>query len=183
MANKRYFIWFLVLALAQLVVLTQMVWRWESVLQNGEKYYWETAPVDPYDAMKGRYIDLRFKETQGTIENGVRFSYGQTAYAVIAKDQDGKARITKIVDRLPQGPYIKVKISYITGNKATIKLPFRRFYLREDLAPAAESAYRAAADKEGLALIRIKDGYGVVEQLYIGKKTIFEILQENAIRK
>jgi len=45
------------------------------------------------------------------------------------------------------------------------------------IARTADIAYRKSAGKDGVALIRIKDGYGVVEQLYIGNKTIYEYLQ------
>ncbi len=178
--NRKYFWLFIGLAIIQLLVPLYMIWRWEDILQHGRQYTWVTAPIDPYDALRGRYVDLRFKEVKGTIQGDVQLSYGQTAYAMIGENEKGYAVIRDISTIEPKDDsYIKVKISYVQdGNIAHFMLPFKRYYMPEDLAPAAEEAYRKNAGKECTVLVRVKDGYGVVEQLYIGDKDIYEYLQE-----
>lgn len=175
--NKRAMLLFSIVAILQLLVPLYMVWHWENVLNTGRPFYWETAPVDPYDMLKGRYVDLGFKEQKGKILDDARLEYGQKAFAVVA-EQDGKTVITGISIRQPQDDaFVRVTVQYIETGIAHVSLPFRRYYLPEELAPAAERAYQKSAGKDGRALIRMKDGYGVVEQLYIGNQTIYEYLQ------
>lgn len=178
--NKKLISIFILLAIVQLLVPLYMIWRWEDVLQHGRKYTWVTAPVDPYDALKGRYVDLQFKEMQGTIPDGQQLKSGQTAYAMIGEDEKGYAFISSISSLQPEGnSYVKVKVSYVQEGKiAHFILPFKRYYMQEDLAPAAERAYRKNAGKECVVSVRIKDGYGVLEELYIDDKKIYDYLKE-----
>ncbi|HML88225.1 MAG TPA: GDYXXLXY domain-containing protein [Methylomusa anaerophila] len=181
MKTKTAILLFLFLAVIQLTVPLYMTWHWEDVLKNGHQFYWATAPVDPYDALKGRYIDLHFKEMSGPILDGSDFAHGQTAYAVIGERRDNKAYIQGIRANRPAGePFLRVKVLYVKKDQdqAFVIVPFKRYYLPEDVAPAAETAYRTSAGKDGVALVRIKDGYGVVEQLYIGDKTLLDVLRE-----
>src|SRR3546814_20471044 len=38
--------------------------RSEYVLRNGARYYLRTAPVDPVDAFRGRYVALQFADIE-----------------------------------------------------------------------------------------------------------------------
>jgi uncharacterized membrane-anchored protein len=180
MKSKKLVVLFIVVAVIQLSTVLYMAWHWEDILQTGQRFDWVTAPVDPYDAFKGRYIDLGFKESSGPAIDNAKLAYGQNAYAVVGKNIDGKAFITGISAKQPEGkPYIKVKVTYTEGAKVHVDLPFKRYYLPEDLAAPAETAYRESAGKTGVAAIRLKDGYGVVEELYIGDKTLEEYLRNS----
>ncbi|MDF2874860.1 MAG: hypothetical protein K0R22_1543 [Sporomusa sp.] len=181
MTNKKLLLsLFIGVALLQATVPLYMAWRWENILQTGRQFYWQTAPVDPADAFKGRYVELRFKEDTGPIIDQNNLLMGQLVYASIAENAAGKAYISGVsVNRPEQGPYVKVR-AYANGqNTAHVTLPFTRYYLPEELAPAAEGAYRESAGKTGVAAVRIKDGYGVVEQLYIGDKPLYEFLRQS----
>ena len=177
--NKLLFRIFIILAIVQLAVPLYMVWHWEDILQNGKQYTWVTAPVDPYDALRGRYVDLRFKEMTGPILGNEQLNSNQTAYAMILEDQNGNAFISGISAYRPEGnAYIKIKISYVQNeNIAHFVLPFKRYYIQEDLAPIAEQAYLKNAGTEAKVLVRVKDGYGAVEELYIGEQRIYEYLR------
>lgn len=179
--NKLLFKLFIILAIIQLSVPLYMIWRWEDILETGQQYTWVTAPIDPYDALRGRYVDLRFEEMKGPILDNVQLNYGEAAYAVIEENQNGYAFISGISASRPEGEgnsYVKIRVSYVQdGNIAHFVLPFKRYYMQEDLAPEAEKAYRNNAGRSATVLVRVKDGYGVVEQLYIGDKTIYEYLR------
>lgn len=177
MKNLRLLLFTLV-ALIQLSVPLYMAWHWENILQAGQPFYWQTTPVDPADAFKGRYIDLNFKAAAGPVAPGSVLHYGQTAYALIAQDQAGRAVISQVsATQPPNQPYVKVKINYIEENTiAHVHLPFKRYYLPEALAPAAEAAYQKNTDNT-VAVIRLQDGYGVIEQVYIGDQTLADYLQ------
>lgn len=171
---------FIAVAVLQLALPLYMVWHWENVLSTGKQYYWQTAPIDPYDALRGRYVRLSFGETKGAIADNKNLEHGQSAFAAIYVDSNGYAHISQISDSKPtSGEYLKVKVQFIKDNEAYIELPFNRFYMREDLAPLAQSAYLKNSGQKGWAAVRIKDGMGVIEELYIGDKTITEYLREN----
>lgn len=169
---------FIAVAVVQAAVPLYMAWHWENILQTGQRFLWQTVPVDPYDAFRGRYIALRFAETSGPIgEDGI--TAGQAAYALIAEDAAGRAYISEICAQKPAaGDYVKVTAYPGSANTAQVVLPFSRYYLPENLAPAAEAAYRDHAGQSGTAVVRIKDGYGVVEQVYIGENTLREFLEQ-----
>lgn len=168
---------FVMVALLQLAAPLYMAWHWEDVLQSGRVYYWQTAPVDPFDAFKGRYVDLWFRDATGPVGGGSPLKPGQTAYAAIREGADRFAYISEVGANKPDRDYVRVRVNYVEGNVAHVTLPFKRYYLPEDLAPAAENAYRTSAGREATVAVRIKDGYGVIEELYIGDKTIYQLLR------
>lgn len=180
MKNKKLLLGlFVVVALLQAAMPLYMAWRWEDILATGQRFYWQTAPVDPYDAFKGRYVALRFEETKAPIvDDAVNFN--QRAYAIIEENAEGKAFISGVTAKRPeQGTYVKARVYRSGDGMAHVVLPFTRYYMNEYLAPAAEAAYRESAGKTGVAAVRIKDGYGVIEELYIGDKTLHEFLRQS----
>lgn len=183
--NKVVLVLFAVLAVFQLAQPLYIAWRWEDILQTGASYRWKTAPVDPSDALRGRYIDLWFKEIKGPVMPGEQINPGQTAYALLGRDANGFAYITGIRAQKPDsGDYVETRAGYMReGEMLNVILPFKRFYMREDLAPLAERAYRRSAGKEGSVTVKIKNGMGVIEQLYIGDKTIDEYLRSESDSK
>lgn len=176
--HKIKLILFALVAVIQLLVPLYMVWLWEDTLLTGNQYQWQTAPVDPYDALRGRYLDLRFKETQGSVAVNEHLSYGQTAYATIGVNNHGFAYINSVSATKPEtGDYVEVKTLAMSGDKVHVTVPFKRYYIRENLAPLAETAYHKSGGKDGSVTVRIKNGRGVVEQLYIGNQTLDEYLR------
>jgi uncharacterized membrane-anchored protein len=176
--NKIILLLFMVLAVIQLAVPLYMVWQWEDILQTGSQYQWLTAPVDPYDALRGRYMDLRLKDTKGPVLGKANLRYGQTVYAMIGIDAAGYAYISGVSATKPEiGDYVETKAGSMNGNMIYVTVPFKHYYIEEDLATLADKAYQKSAGKDGSVTVRIKNGRGVVEQLYIGTQTIHEYLQ------
>ena len=174
-----------VVVILQVSAPLYMVWHWEDVLKNGQAFRWATAPVDPYDLLRGRYIDLRFQEQKGPLVGDFLMEGRQQAYALL-EERSGQVFISGVSAQEPKDKlFVRVKVLYIDNNRiAHVEVPFKRYYMPEHLAPVAEQAYRNSAGKDGVALIRIKDGYGAIEEVYIGDKTIYEYLQtENDGRK
>lgn len=158
---------FVLLVLLQLTASLQLVWRWEDVLQNGQSYRWQTAPVDPYDALRGRYLLFSFPNLKAPLGGG-ELTPGQQAYGLLERDERGYARLKQIQAAKPQrGDYIRLTVQQINAAQVTVALPFDRLYLEEMLAPEAEKAYRAAAGREAAVAVKIKNGEAAVEELYI----------------
>ena len=54
---------FILLCLVQTAVPLSMIARREFTLRNGRVYKFKTAPVDPYDAFRGRFVALAVPTT------------------------------------------------------------------------------------------------------------------------
>jgi len=176
--TSRTRLWlFAVMALVQLAAPAGMIFSHERTLAKGQAFKFRTAPVDPYDAFRGRYVALRLENSEATLAEGVEASRGQTVYATIDAGDDGFARFGVASLAPPQDkPYLKAKAGYASGKGAVgLQLPFDRFYMEESKAPAAEAAYWAhnkRGAQDAYIVVRVLDGAGVIEDLYVGGKSI-----------
>lgn len=181
MKNRLIIGLFCCIALIQLITPLSMIIKRESVLKNGEQFKFKTAPVDPYDAFRGRYVALRIAEDNVPAPRGILLSNGQSICAHIAVDEQGFAKLTTVTTSEPQGvSYIQAKVRYVSGNKVQLDLPIDRYYMEEKSAPTAERVYReySRRDKQdAYVLVRVKDGFAVIEALYIGGKRIEDVVR------
>jgi uncharacterized membrane-anchored protein len=189
--KKIYFLAiFTALALAQLYVPLSLAWQWENVLQNGQAFYLETAPVDPYDAFRGRYISLNFKENKAPFNDALPASleYGQTVYAVLETTAGRQAAFIKeiSVQKPVNKPYVKTRFNGFDSKippVVEVVFPFNRYYLPEEFALSAEKelarrSRQSKNKKKAVALVRIQDGYGVIENIYVDDKPLLKYLKE-----
>ncbi len=182
MKNKLIIGLFLCVSFAQILTPLSMITKREAVLKNGEQFKFKTAPFDPYDAFRGRYVALRLEEDKVSIPKGLKLDRGQTVYAQITVDEQGFAKLDVVSTSNPQGkPYIQAKVRYVSGDKVYLDLPIDRYYMEEKAAPAAERIYRKYSQRDkqdAYIVVRIKDGYAVIESLYVGGQRI-----EDAVRQ
>ncbi len=178
---KHIFPLFCLLALIQIAVPLSMIMRQEDLLRSGQQYRFRTAPVDPYDAFRGRYVALRIEEDSLPKPRGMELRSWQTVYVLLENDPEGYAKITALTKKRPAGNnYIRVKVKRVSANKVYLRMPFTRYYLEEGLAPEAERAYRrrSRGDKRNAYItVRVKSGRAAVEELYVGGKPILAYLQ------
>ena len=174
----------LLLALVQIYVPLSMIIKRENVLKHGEQFKFRTAPVDPFDAFRGRYVALRIEEDYVTKQDVQDFERGRSIYATIEVDDQGFARFNSITLSRPIGKaYIDAKTGYPSGGKVYLELPFDRYYMEEKAAPAAEAAYRQHSQQgkqDAYLVVRVKDGFVVIEGLYVAGQRIENLVkQEN----
>ena len=60
---------FVLVALMQLFVPANMIWSREKVLNEGKIYKFKTAPIDPNDPFRGKYISLNFEQNAIEVNN------------------------------------------------------------------------------------------------------------------
>lgn len=172
------------LILLQIATPLSMIIKRELVLKNGMPFRFRTVPVDPYDAFRGRYVALRVEASKAIKPEGVNLKYGQKIYALIDVDEQGFAKISRITAQKPQGAaYLTAKVAYFSGAEVNINLPIDRYYMEEKAAPQAEKIYREhnrTDKKDAYVLVRIKDGFAVIESLYVGDQRIEEVLKNIA---
>ncbi|MEK7794760.1 MAG: GDYXXLXY domain-containing protein [Candidatus Hydrogenedentota bacterium] len=172
-----------VVGLAQLSAPVSMILGQERVLREGSQYKFKTAPVDPYDAFRGRYVALSYENNFVPIEPTVLVEDGTRVCAILAVDSDGFARFDRIELRKPaSGDYVETHALWTDEGKLYLDLPFDRYYMREELAPQAEIAYREHSINFGVhdayVAVRVRKGSAAVEELFIDGKPIYEYLAE-----
>ncbi len=175
---------FLLVAAVQLLVPGYMIHEQETTLREGTPYRFRTAPVDPYDPFRGRYVRLRIETSAAPAAPGEEISKGDRVYVLLGRDEEGFARLLSASRTPPaQGDYLRLKARYVSGSSVQLVLPFDRYYAEESLAPEIESAYRRNSRRESrnaFIAVRVRDGQGVIEELYIEDLPVREYLRRQA---
>jgi len=173
--------------LAQIYVPIRMILDKEDVLANGTEYKFKTAPVDPVDPFRGKYITLNYEGNTVGIQNEKDWMFGERIYVSLTSDNEGFAQITSVSKEKPKDnqDYIIAKVDFVTddgSNKLTIFYPFNRYYMEESKALKAEQTYMQAqidTNQITYALIRVKDGDAVLKDVLIDGISIKEIVKTN----
>ena len=92
---------FLCVAFVQIITPLSMIAKRESILKDGIQFKFKTAPLDPYDAFRGRYVALQIEEDYVPMIKGLRLNSGQNVYALIETDSEGFARLTNVTTSKP----------------------------------------------------------------------------------
>jgi hypothetical protein len=168
---------------AQLALPLRYIWRGQQALAQGTPYRLATAPVDPYDPFRGRYVALGFRAFPRIAAS----QPGEVWYLPIAAGADGYAVFgTALRERPASGDYLRLRADAL--QRGWLRPPFDRYYLDESLAPEAERAYRALSRRRPAngepepepiraeLAIRVLDGYAVPEMLYLDGQPVRDYL-------
>ena len=187
MINKKILLpVFILVALAQLYVPAKMIFDREDILETGTDYKFHTAPIDPSDPFRGKYIILGYKDNVASIKNEKDWVEGETVYVFLETNQNGFAKIASVSKEKPSKNqnFLKAKVSSVTSdgsNELTVYFPFDRFYMEESKAPEAEVIYAKTLQdttQVTYALVSIKNGDAVLKDVLIGGISIIEIVKE-----
>jgi uncharacterized membrane-anchored protein len=171
---------FVLLVLLQLWTPAAMIWNRETVLKSGKPFKFRSAPVDPNDPFRGKYIILNFRENSFKNQGKEYWTEGEKAYVQLKTDSAGYATIFAVYKNKPGRTvdFVKTTINYVSSDSAktvSVVWPFERFYMEESKAAGAERIYtRSLADSNNItyALVKIKDGDAVLENVFINEKPI-----------
>lgn len=187
MNNKKIIlIAFGLLVLLQLWTPAAMIWNREDVMRSGKSFKFRAAPVDPNDPFRGKYIILNFRDNSYAQKARIKWLPGEQVFAQLSEDSGGYARIHSLHKKHPgKGiDFIKAKVNYLgTEGMGTVYIdwPFDRFYMEESKAGSAEKVYnRSLADTNNItyALVKVKSGDAVLENVFINEKPIVSYLKK-----
>jgi uncharacterized membrane-anchored protein len=173
--KKNILLLFTLIVLAQLYVPLQMIFNQEDIIKTGTEFKFQTAPIDPYDPFRGKYITLFFKEREIKVKNAKKYISGETIFATIITNKNGFAKVSSISKTKPKNndSYLKLKIGFTLNNdKIAIDFPFNRFYMNENIASKAEKIYQESSVKkknETYALVAVKNGEAVIKDVRINE--------------
>ena len=178
---------FAIVATAQLAVPVGMIAKREVILRHGRAYKFRTRPVDPYDAFRGRYVWLGFEQDHALWRAQNDAVRGKKAYALVEEGTDGFAVVRGVRPQPPAaGEYLEVRVNYwgwgTNSGSVHFTMPFDRYYMEETKAPAAEQAYwqgnrRGQTNYNAYAVVRIRNGESVLENLYVDGHPIAEFVR------
>jgi uncharacterized membrane-anchored protein len=181
---------FAVVALLQLSVPASVIWKREQTLRHGRVWKFKTEPVDPVDAVRGRYIALRLAGDAipaAQQSESEQFPADTTIYVLLKEDAEGFAEIERVsttpmkgdnVIRTQAGSRWREKVRHIN-------FPFDRLWVSEKVAPEAEKAYleNSRRDKENTYVtVRVREGDAALEQLFIGGESLADYLRNHSAR-
>jgi hypothetical protein len=172
---------FILIALAQIAVPASMIWKRQRTLRQGRIWKFRTAPVDPIDALRGRYLSLRFAAEEFPCTE--RLPHGELAYVALKEDAEGFAVVDRVtVERTGGDNIVQVDRFGYYDKKCHVFFPFDKFWVNEADAGAAERAYAAHSRREHVdayITVRIRDGDAGIEELYLGGHPLREYLRSN----
>lgn len=170
---------FIFVALAELAVPASLIWKRERTLRYGSVWKFRTAPVDPVDVFRGRYVALQFEEEAREITPPANPTELQTVYVTLRQIPEGFAEIDQITtSRPPREDFIEAQL-----RGKTVSLPFDKYWVTERDAPAAEAADRAQSQRDkrhAHVSVRVFRGDAALEQLYLDGQPLGEYLRANA---
>lgn len=168
-----------VLFALQLGVPLSLVAQHELTRAQGSLWRFQTAPVDPADPFRGRYVQLSFAVERDPVPlSGVTpdqvLGSPKRLYAHLVRDAQGYARLESLHLHPPAGEYLEVQMTGVAEGPVPaalyVRLPFDRYYLNEDLAPAVEQAYAQAgreARERSYAEVRLRGGHAALTALVL----------------
>lgn len=172
---------FVLLAFVQLAVPGSLIWKREHTLRQGSVWKFRTAPVDPVDVFRGRYVALQFEVETQQISPPENAGYSDTVFVTLKQNADGFAEIDQVSATKPAGDdFLTAELS----GKA-ISLPFDKYWVTERDAPAAETAYRNLSrrgNQNAFATVRVFRGDAALEQLYLDNQPLGDYLRANAAK-
>jgi uncharacterized membrane-anchored protein len=178
---------FVLVALVQLYVPAKMIWDREDVLRTGTEYKFRTAPIDPTDPFRGKYITLSYDENSIEISDAENWVSGESIYVALGTDKEGFARIESVSRARPTdgADFIEAQVWYVSESdprRLMIDYPFDRYYMEESKAQEAEDTHRRAqrdTTRITYALVSVKNGDAVVKDILIDGISISEIVKAN----
>lgn len=183
--NKRILLpAFVLVALVQLYVPAKMIWNQEDVLAAGVEYKFRTAPVDPTDPFRGKYIILGFEDNTVRVENEKDWTVGEQIYVDFTTDAAGFATILSATKERPTevSDFLEVPVRSVSSNGSNtlrVDYPFDRYYMKETKAYEAEQLYRKLQrtdDKTAYALVSINNGAAVLQDVQVDGVSIKDLV-------
>ena len=178
---------FIIIVIVQLSIPASIVFRGERIIANGKEFKFKTAPVDPNDPFRGKYIALRYSANRYTVYNTAIWERNKPVYVILTTDTEGFAKISDITSYPPDEntDFVKASIDYINADSITttliIRYPFDRYYMEETKSLEAENIYRESlsdTSKNTYALVNVKNGAAVLKAVMINEISIKDLIKK-----
>lgn len=172
MKTKHLFILFIIVALVQAFIPVKMIYDSEITEKNGTVFKFKTAPIDPNDPFRGKYVRLNYEMNSfATLDSS--WVFDDAIYITLTKDMEGFAAVENVSRTAPADDkaYIAAKTTNYYAGNVHFDIGYDRYYMEENKAPEAEQAYskysRDTLAKPAYALIAVRNGNAVLKDVII----------------
>lgn len=172
--NKKFLLpAFAAMVLLQLFIPAKMIFDKEQVLNTGDLFKFRTAPVDPNDPFRGKYVALNFADNTFQYTKEEDWYNSDLVYVTLSTDSAGFAIIKNVSKQIPENEtYLTATVQSVqpSEQQLVIQYPFDRYYVEESKAPEIEKKYLEAfqdSSKVAYALVAVRDGDAVLKDLVV----------------
>ncbi len=180
---------FAIAAIVQLAIAGAAIFKSEMALNTGEVFRFRVQPVDPVDAFRGRYVAVRSALDRAPVADGIEVKPGRWIFVPLRVDDNGFAAFGTVgLEEPDEGAFLKLRAGGIFDDENGVRqlsvtlTPFGRYYMDEKLAPEAERAVWSGprGEREAFITVRVRNGTGVLEDLWVDGVPIHEWLATNS---
>ena len=119
--KKMMMVLFAVMCLAQWIVPGKMVYDSENTIAEGTLYKFKTAPVDPSDPLRGKYITLNFQENFFQFADSAEWQRGDQIFVTFTTDSAGFAVPEQVYHTTPEAAsYLETVVEHVNYYRMTI---------------------------------------------------------------
>ncbi|MDA7501889.1 GDYXXLXY domain-containing protein [Chitinophagales bacterium] len=176
---------FAFMVVLQCWIPASMILNNEAVIKNGFSYKFKTAPIDPSDPFRGKYVDLAFEENSLSVTDPENWINGESVYLRLTQDEEGYAKLLSVSRVRPDHDiYFTAKINRIKTKddpELVFNYPFERFYMEESKAYEAEQLHRSSridSTKSTYAVVKILGGESALIDVQINGESLKELVKE-----
>lgn len=190
MKNKSKIIFIGTLAVQLIVVivlLSKNILIKKSAEKNNRIYSFDCTYYDPYNILKGRYVQLYLTAATAQKEQLDSESLKTTdllenemVYVLISPNEEGLWNITGIRRKKPKsGDFIKAKYLYSIAERCFFDLLISEYYMQENYAAIADRKLTSSTfDKVKLDIYSNGKGEILQKQLYVSVNNNFMPIEE-----
>ncbi|WP_046756130.1 GDYXXLXY domain-containing protein [Kordia jejudonensis] len=172
------------MVLAQIVASAQIVYKYERTIASDNIYKFKTAPIDPNDPFRGKYITLDY-QIDAFKTDDESWDRHEIGYAYFSKDENGYAVLETLEkNRISDSnfDYIQVKIKNHYDGHIHFDLPFNRYYMEESKAYDAEvlsrELNRNGKEDSIYAVVHIKNGTHVLTDIIVNRISMKDAVEK-----
>lgn len=186
--------------IATFFVPIRQIVKYEEVIQNGESLKFKLEGFDPYDAFRGRFVNIRLQINPIVFRtprdrDGLDISWGKNpCYLEFVREKDGFGKLVNYSQKpilnsnfVAKGVISSSGEKYETNEDKSFNynrivsisptLDLTRFYMNEYLAPKAEKELQKVEIRDkAYAVVKIKDNIAIIENIYIDDIPLFKYL-------
>ncbi len=175
--DKKKYIMYIIAVIILAIIPIYIISLNNDVLKNGTEYKFKVRGYDPYDMLRGNYINISFleREVKENLEYNSEGGNDVDYFVKISKDAKGFAYFSSASKLKPAGSdYYKAKCGY-NGSYDNITKTYKYniyittptiYYMNQNKSQNAEKQYAKNTDNTYVK-VRVKDGKMIIVGVYV----------------